>query len=348
MRIGIVNDLPMAVEVLRRVLAGTTEHQLAWIAVNGAEAVAACRFDLPDLILMDLIMPVMDGVEATRQIMLATPCPILLVTASIDSNVPGVYEAMGYGALDAVDIPSAEARTDGSVRAGSPLLIKIATIGRLMRDQPSTRPAPMALREGARAAPAPALVAIGASAGGPAAVAALLGKLPRDFPAALVLVQHLDAKFVAGLVDWLDLQTVLPVRAAKEGERPAVGTVLVASTSDHLVFKTRSELGYTAQPRDQLYRPSVDVFFESAARLWQDDLVGVLLTGMGRDGAAGLKRLRERGHLTIAQDQATSAVYGMPKAAAALGAAAEILPLDSIASRLIDACSRSTTEKAMP
>jgi two-component system response regulator WspF len=345
MRIGIVNDLPIAVEILRRVLAGTGEHQLAWVAMNGAEAVAQCRLDLPDLILMDLTMPVMDGVEATRQIMLATPCPILLVTASVDDNVPGVYEAMGHGALDAVDLPSVSLRTDGSVRA-SPLLVKIATLGRLMQDHTASRPSRIAVRP--RASASPALVAIGASAGGPAAVAAVLSKLPADFPAALVLVQHLDAQFVAGLADWLGQQTKLPVRAAREGEPPQPGTVLVASTSDHLVFKTRSELGYTPEPRDQLYRPSVDVFFESAARWWQDALVGVLLTGMGRDGAIGLKKLRDRGHLTLAQDKATSAVYGMPKAAAALGAAVEILPLDSIAPRLVDVCMRGNTEKATP
>lgn len=345
MRIGIVNDLPIAIEILRRVLAATAEHELAWVAMNGVEAVARCRQDLPDLILMDLTMPVMDGVEATRQIMQATPCPILLVTASVDDNVPGVYEAMGHGALDAVDLPSISVRTDGAVRA-SPLLVKIATIGRLVHDYASPRPAPVAAPE--KTVATPALVAIGASAGGPAAVAALLGKLPRDFPAALVLVQHLDAQFVAGLADWLGQHSALPVRAAREGERPKAGTLLVASTSDHLVFKTRHELGYSPQPRDQLYRPSVDVFFESAARWWQDALVGVLLTGMGRDGAIGLKKLRERGHLTLAQDQATSAVYGMPKAAAALGAAVEILPLDAIAPRLVDVCMRTHTEKATP
>lgn len=345
MRIGIVNDLPIAVEILRRVLAGTGEHQLAWVARNGAEAVAQCRLDLPDLVLMDLTMPVMDGVEATRQIMLATPCPILLVTASVDDNVPGVYEAMGHGALDAVDLPSIGLHTGGSLHASS-LLARIATIGRLMQHHPVSQPSPMTVRS--RAASPPALVAIGASAGGPAAVAAVLGRLPADFPAALVLVQHLDAQFVAGLADWLGQHTKLPVRAAREGERPQPGTVLVASTSDHLVFKTSHELGYSPQPRDQLYRPSVDVFFESAARWWQDSLIGVLLTGMGRDGAIGLKKLRDRGHLTLAQDQATSAVYGMPKAAAALGAAVEILPLDLIAPRLVDACMRGNTEKAIP
>ncbi|WP_018182153.1 chemotaxis response regulator protein-glutamate methylesterase [Kaistia granuli] len=338
MRIGIVNDMPIAVELLRRILASTAEHQLAWIARDGAEAVALCQRDLPDLLLMDLNMPVMDGVEATRRIMLATPCPILLVTASIEDNVPGVYEAMGHGALDAVDMPQAGVRGDGTGTATA-LLTKITTIGKLVHEVPGKRTATTAQPvAGARAS---SLVAIGASAGGPAALAAVLGGLPVDFPAAIVLVQHLDEQFVAGLVDWLGQHIALPIRAAREGDRPKPGTILVASTSDHLVFKSSQELGYSQQPRQHIYRPSIDVFFESAARWWQDDLVGVLLTGMGRDGAAGLKTLRERHHLTIAQDRATSAVYGMPKAAAELGAAAEILPLDSIASRLVEACARA-------
>ncbi|QJP17305.1 chemotaxis response regulator protein-glutamate methylesterase [Starkeya sp. ORNL1] len=335
MRIGVVNDLPMAVELLRRVIASAPAHQLAWTATNGREAVEACRRDLPDLVLMDLTMPEMGGVEATRRIMAETPCPILLVTASIDANVPGVYEAMGYGALDAVDIPSV-VPFEGMASNASLLLSKIATIGKLVGDSgtrrramPHALPASGAVRK---------LIAIGASAGGPAAVAAVLGGLPGDIPAALVLVQHVDEKFVPGLADWLGQHTALPVRPAQDGDRPEVGVVLVAATSNHLVFKSATELGYTSEPRDYPYRPSVDVFFESAARRWGGELFGVLLTGMGRDGARGLKTLRDAHHLTIAQDQATSAVYGMPKAAAAIGAAVDILPLNSIANRLIEAC----------
>lgn len=335
MRIGIVNDLPMAVELLRRIVTSVPEHSLAWTATNGREAVEACRRDVPDLILMDLTMPEMGGVEATRRIMAETPCPILLVTASIDANVPGVYEAMGHGALDAVDIPAITSSETRSPQAAL-LLTKIATIRRLVgegrgppRPAPPVRPLPGSARR---------LVAIGASAGGPGAVATVLGGLPANFPAAIVLVQHVDEKFVPGLADWLGQHTALPVRPARERDRPEPGVVLVAATSDHLVFKSASELGYTSQPSNYPYRPSVDVFFESAARRWQGDLFGVLLTGMGRDGARGLKMLRDGNHLTIAQDQATSAVYGMPKAAAAIGAAVDILPLDSIAKRLVEAC----------
>jgi two-component system, chemotaxis family, response regulator WspF len=184
-------------------------------------------------------------------------------------------------------------------------------------------------------APGEALVAIGASAGGPAVLATLLSRLPKDFAAAIVIVQHLDAQMAARMVDWLGQESALPVRLAQEGDHPRPGVVLVAGTSDHLVLKTPTRLGYTAEPRDCVYRPSVDVFFHSVSRLWRGSIAGVLLTGMGTDGAAGLKALRDGGCHTIAQDQESSAVYGMPKAAARLNAAVDILPVDRITSRLI-------------
>lgn len=335
MRVGLVNDLPMAVEVLRRIVTSTAEHRVAWVAMDGSEAVAATRRDRPDLILMDLNMPIMDGVEATRQIMTETPCPILLVTASVDANVSGVYDAMGYGALDAVDIPVVGTNGIASTQ-GDALLVRMAAVARLAGDMPrvarKARPSPP------RIASARPLVAIGASAGGPAAVATLLGALPRGFQAAIVLVQHLDAQFVPGFASWLEQQSGMPARPAVAGDRPVPGSVLIAASGDHLVLRSAGELGYQAEPRDYAYRPSVDTFFESVARHWRGSAVGVLLTGMGRDGARGLKLLRDKQYLTIAQDQATSAVYGMPKAAAAIDAASEILPLTAIAPRLVEVC----------
>ena len=179
------------------------------------------------------------------------------------------------------------------------------------------------------------LIAIGASAGGPAALATVLGALPREFPASIVIVQHIDSKIAVGMAEWLDQQCALRVRIAAEGDWVTSGEVLVAGTSDHLVLKTGGSLGYTPEPREHVYRPSIDVFFDSVVKRWRHDAVGVLLTGMGRDGARGLKALRDGGGYTIAQDQASSAIYGMPKAAAALGAATIVLPLERIASTLV-------------
>jgi two-component system response regulator WspF len=174
----------------------------------------------------------------------------------------------------------------------------------------------------------------GASAGGPAALVEVLSALSENFSPAVVIVQHINRLFAPGLVEWLKGHSKLPVRLACEGDSVSSGNVLVAGSDDHLVFKNSRELGYTAEPIENPYRPSVDVFFESAARFFRGPMIGVLLTGMGRDGAPGLKLLRDAGFRTIAQDQSTSAVYGMPKAAAAINAASEILPLHKIGPRL--------------
>jgi len=184
------------------------------------------------------------------------------------------------------------------------------------------------------------LVAIGASTGGPFAVSRVLAGLPAEFSAPIVIVQHVDERFATGMAEWLSHESRRPVRVAMEGERPVAGSTLLAKTNDHLIFKTPSRLGYTREPVDQPYRPSVDTFFDSLAQHWPGKAVGVLLTGMGRDGAQGLQVMREKGHHTIAQDKATSAIYGMPKAAAALGAAIDVLPLEAIAARLTTLCSR--------
>jgi two-component system chemotaxis response regulator CheB/two-component system response regulator WspF len=327
MKIGIVNDVPLAVEALRRALAARPDFEIAWVAHDGRQAIDYCAARTPDIVLMDLVMPNVDGVAATRHIMQRSPCAILVVTVDIGANAWRVYEAMGAGALDAVDTPAlagADAR-----RGAAALIAKIDQIGaRLASSGGMSAPSMSVARSDAR------LVAIGASAGGPAALAALLGALPKDFAAATVIVQHVDRAFAEGMAQWLNAQSALPVRIAREGDKPVPGEVLLAATNDHLHFADPARLGYTAHPEQLPYRPSVDVFFQSVTERWTGRAVGVLLTGMGRDGAIGLKAMRAKGYHTIAQDEATSAVYGMPKAAAALDAAVSILPLPRIADAL--------------
>ena len=333
MRIAIVNDLLMAVEAMRRVMVKAGRDQVAWIARDGAEAVSKCAQDRPDLILMDLIMPKMDGVEATRRIMASTPCAIVVVTANVSDNTSKVFEAMGAGALDAVNTPVLASPGNGD--GATALLAKIETIRRLIGPAGVGKhfPLPQDLPP-VHAHTHKHLIAIGASAGGPAALANVLAHLPSGLPAAVVIVQHVDIQFVKGLADWLNHQSRLPVRLAEQGETPRPGTVLLAGREDHLVFGTPTTLSYTPDPVDYSYRPSIDVFFKSADQIWEGDIVGVVLTGMGRDGAEGLLALKRSGHHTIAQDAASSAVYGMPKAAAELQAATEVLALDKIGPRL--------------
>jgi two-component system response regulator WspF len=333
MRIALVNDVMAAVEAMRRVILSQREHEVAWIARNGAEALDLYTSDAPDLILMDLIMPGMDGVEATRRIMARKPCAIVVVTANVTSQSAKVFEAMGAGALDAVNTPVLE-RT-GAGDGTRALLAKIETIRRLIGADSGRNPSTSAQQ--VKRQPAQhhnPLIGIGASAGGPTALAKVLAHLPAGFPAPVIVVQHVDPHFAPGLADWLNGQTPLQVRLAREGDRPQAGTVLVAGQDNHLVFASPRRLVYTKHPADCSYRPSIDIFFNSADKFWPGDVIGVLLTGMGCDGANGLRTLHSRGHHTIAQDRPSSAVYGMPGAAAELRAASEILALDKIGPRL--------------
>jgi two-component system response regulator WspF len=327
MKIGIVNDLKLAVRALTDVLKTRDDLEVAWIAEDGRQGLELCRQSTPDLVLMDIVMPVMDGVEATRRIMQDAPCAILVVTATVEGNLSKVYEALGAGALDAVDGP--RYHSDGSLENESALLRKIDTIRRLQDLSGVAVAAPPA--EATKDLTRKPIIAIGASTGGPDAVATILRELPPGLDAPIVVVQHLDAQFVPGLVVWLGHHTRRTVETAREDSHPEPGHVLVAHSDDHLVMDDRGHLGYRREPLDLVFRPSVDVFFESLAHGPARPGVAVLLTGMGRDGAQGLLALRKRGWRTIAQDQETSVVYGMPKAARELDAADRVEPLGRIA-----------------
>jgi two-component system response regulator WspF len=325
----------MAAESLRRVVNKVADYQLVWVAYDGREALRKCRESRPDIVLMDLVMPDMDGVEATRAICAEFHCAILVVAAGVDTHAGKVFEAMGAGALDAVNTP---VLGSGGVSADSAALIsKINTIATLLngntmyRDTDATRRRPLP-----RTTDGIPLIAIGASTGGPSALRDILLSLPANLGAAITVVQHVDAEFVTGFTHWLDEQVPLRVRAARAGEPPAIDTVLVGGREDHLVLDAHGRLAYNPEPRTLVYRPSVDVFFNSVAKYYTNQAIGVLLTGMGRDGASGLKTMRERGWWTIAQDRSSCAVYGMPKAAQELDAAREILSLENIGSRLLE------------
>ncbi|HYC43287.1 MAG TPA: chemotaxis-specific protein-glutamate methyltransferase CheB [Noviherbaspirillum sp.] len=334
MKIGIVNDVVLIAEALRRVIANTQEHEVVWAANSGEQAVRFCAENKPDLILMDLIMPGMDGVEATRQIMQQSPCAILVVTASPEENTSMVFRALGAGALDVTATPM----LSGRAASDATLLAKIKTVVKLIaadlpasgvtaRLSPSPSPAP-ALQE------VDSLIAIGASTGGPVALAKILGAWKPPANAAVVIVQHIDQAFTNSFSNWLSSQIDFPIDVIEDGGHLLPGRIMVAKTNDHVTLGNNHRLRYSAKPVNYPYRPSIDVFFHCIAQHWKKNAIGVLLTGMGRDGAAGLLAMRKAGKLTIAQDQQTSAVYGMPRAAADIGAAEMILPLENIGAML--------------
>jgi len=335
MRIGIVNDNKGNVLVLENTIRELTDHEIIWVAENGAQAVAKCVDNTPDLVLMDLLMPVMDGVQATREIMEHTPCAILIVTASISTNAALVFEAMGAGALDVVKTPSIGGISEKDEKYD--LARKIQIVKNLVSSTPKTSDSD----KNDTAHPDDhkyknQLVVFGASTGGPGVLATILKGIPADFHVPIIIIQHVDSSFAGSFADWLNKQCILDVSIAKEGDVPQAGSVLIAGTNEHLVMTKSARLAYSAEPEDYIYKPSVNVFFNSVAKYWQGDIVASLLTGMGKDGAEGLANIHNKNGYTITQTKETCAVYGMPKAADELGCSNKSLDPDDIASMIME------------
>jgi len=335
MKVAIVNDMIMAVEALRRMLSLSKEIEIIWIANSGIQAVEKCRTNKPDLILMDLIMPQMNGVEATQIIMKETPCPILIVTSSVEGNTDKVFRAMGACALDAINTPVLSANSD--TQSNNVLLEKINRIAILLDPNKKIFPVKKDVSNKRVANNDNVdLIVIGASSGGPQALEKILAALPNNFSVPIVIVQHVDEAFTPDLVSWLNSVSALKIKLAEEFERIKKGNVYVAAKNSHLVIDYNSTLRYSTEPQDLAHKPSVNVFFDSVSKIWPGKTIGILLTGMGVDGAEGLLQLRKRGDYTITQDKQSCAVYGMPRAATDLDAAMDILPLNKIASRILN------------
>ena len=328
MRIALVIEHSETIELLRQVLAFTPSCEVTWVSQSGADAVRMAARNRPDLILIDPVLPIMSAVSTIGQIMRDSPCAILVVTPSVSTHSNRVFEALGAGALDAVCTPIREA--DGQISGNRELLAKIHRIEKLIQPRESQP------KNGNLRAPTAcdcfSLLAIGSSTGGPAALAEILSGLPISQGLSVVIIQHVDQLFSSSLVEWLQSRSTLPITLAEEGKPPKRDLVQLAATNDHLTLGSDKLFHYIREPADFPYRPSVDVFFSSLADNWKRRGCAVLLTGMGRDGAEGLLTLRRSGWHTITQDQKTSVVFGMPKAAQELGAAIEVLPVSEIAS----------------
>ena len=330
-RVLLVDDSALMRQVLRHLIEGSGDIAVAGEASNG---LTGCELNLelaPDLIIMDLDMPVLDGVAATVRVMKERPVPILVFSAKAES--PLGFAALEAGASDLLLKPDIDAIDDEAFRK-----VFHERLRCLARHAPQARvaaPARLAGTMNEAARRDIRAVVIGASTGGPLAVREILSALPAGFPVGIALVQHLEDGFDEGYVRWLGELTPLRVRLAVSGGLALEpGTVTVAPVSHHLVVKGGS-LCLDDGPRIGNQKPAVDALFGSAAAWFGSGLVGVLLTGMGRDGADGCAAIRASGGTTLVQDQQTSAIFGMPKAAIESGAASEVLPLQAIASRLV-------------
>ncbi len=333
LRVLVVEDSLTVRRRLCDVLSSDPDVEVVGEAADGQRAIELCEALRPDVMTLDMILPQVTGVEATEHIMAHFPTPILIVSSSFNrGDLFKTYDALSAGAVDVLDKPTGR-EPDGEWEARFLAAVKLVARIKVIT-HPRAR-----LRAQARPAAPPAprthgevsVVALGASTGGPGALAAVLRAIPSPCPCPILFVLHLSDPFGAAFAEWLERQTGHRVAQAVGAERVSslAGRVTMAPPGRHLVVE-RGVLRLTTDPERHACRPSVDTLFESVAREYGAAAVACLLTGMGRDGAAGLGAVRAAGGATIAQDEATSVVYGMPREAALLGAAGRVLPLGEI------------------
>lgn len=337
-RVLVVDDSPVARELLSYILNSEAGIEVIGTAANGREAVDFMEHDIPDLITMDIHMPEMDGFEATRIIMATHPVPIVIVTGSFNMReLEASFRAIEVGALTVRPKPRGIGHPDHERNARNlittvKLMSEIKVVRRWLRTG-EKRSQPRRVFEGnvTPQAVEVKVVAIGASTGGPPVIEKILAELPKDFLPPVLIVQHMAEGFIRGFAEWLGQTSSLPVHVPVHGSITRPGHVYVAPNGVQMKLDAAGRISCTSDAPENGLRPSVSYLFRSIAKEFGKNAVGVLLTGMGRDGAVELKLMKEKGAVTIAQNAETSAVYGMPGEAVMLDAARYILPADKIA-----------------
>ncbi len=334
-RVLLVDDSPSVRAVLRRFLSKTSDIEVVGEASDGEQAVRAVLEFHPHVIVMDIQMPNLDGYEAIERIMGMRPTPILVLSSRATRNqMQTAFEAIRRGAVEV--LPKPEDTPSWQLLAGTlPETIRAVA-------QVPGKPRPRTRRTAVDPASALAIpkalrwIAIGASTGGPAAIRDFFEAIPADPPVSFLIVQHIAAGFELGFVDWLNKEFPLDVRLAQDGERLRRGAVRLAPASCHLLLEPDGIVHLdTHTPARRGHRPSVDELFQSCAESCPDEAAGVIMTGMGSDGVEGLLALRKAGGLTLAQDEASSIVFGMPRVALEKGAADIALPPKELARALV-------------
>lgn len=348
-RVLIVDDMKTIRLALRSILESDPELTIVGEAGNGEEGLALCRKFRPDIVTMDINMPGMSGYEAIQHIMNEVPCPIVVITG-IESKplVEVSFKALTLGALTVLAKPSDFSPENAEAKS---LINQIKTMAavKVVRRSLGTKPAPASIEKGeSQLSVSAQLVAIGLSTGGPPALQTVLSGLPLSFPLPILVVQHISHGFVSGLSSWLSKTTQFRCKVGAHDETIQPGTVYLAPDNIHLTVRANGKLWLDGSEPLGGHRPSATVLFESVAKNFGAKAIGILMTGMGQDGAWGLKALHQAGAHTIVQDEASSVISSMPKAAIALNAADEILDLSQIAPRLISLTKKNRLAEGGP
>jgi two-component system chemotaxis response regulator CheB len=337
-KVLIVEDSQVVRDLLTFILSSDPALEVIGTARDGEEAVRAVSEKRPDVVTMDIIMPNMDGFEATRIIMETTPTPIVIVSASWDPQEVGkTFQAMEAGALAAIAKPVGVTHPNYKKLTKELIqTVKLMSEVKVIKRRQQERKGVVISGELKAGGITPVtrdlkVVAIGASTGGPLAIQAILSRLPKDFPAPLLIVQHIAAGFVQGFADWLAKSSRLPVKIAAHGEDLLPGRAYIAPDDFQMGVENGGRIILSSSKPENGLRPSVSWMFRSVSEVFGKNAIGVLLTGMGKDGAQELKLMRERGAVTIIQDKESSIVYGMPGEAVTINAAAYVLSPAGIA-----------------
>ena len=360
-RVLVVEDSPTVREFLLQILCSDPALEVVATAETGEEALEAVERFRPDIITMDIHMPRMNGFDATRRIMETHPTPIVIVSGAADAtDTAKAFRAIESGALAVLSKPAGlghpeHEQTKAELVRTVKLMSEVKVVRRWPRYRPPEEVPETSLCKGIRLQATqsqPRIVAIGASTGGPPVLQTILAALPKNFPIPVLIVQHIAAGFTQGLVDWLTQSSSLPVHIPTHGQSVLPGHVYVAPDGLHMAVGADGHVQLRSDEPENGLRPSVACLFRSVAKAYGPSAVGVLLTGMGKDGAWELKLMKEQGALTIAQDRETSVVHGMPGEAIRLGGATYVLPpekirlaLASLASKTVDTNERAMTNR---
>ncbi|MGP9764381.1 chemotaxis-specific protein-glutamate methyltransferase CheB [Halomonas sp. AOP13-D3-9] len=336
-RVVIADDSQVARDVLRDILSRDGDIEIVGEATNGREAVELAKRLTPQLITMDLNMPVMDGLSAIEEIMYNKGVAILVVSDRSDAQT--AYQALEVGALEVMPKPALEGADAERLLERVRLLAGVAVITRLRRRV--TTPAPIIALPTLPAAPRGVprdfqhVVAIACSTGGPQALVRVLRRLPAGFPAPIVIAQHISHGFIDGMAQWLASLCAMSVSVGQEGEQLRPGNIYLSPSERNLCVTPRHRFQLQSSPETFLYHPSCDVLLQSVAEVYGSDAIGIILTGMGRDGVNGMRAIYQAGGTTFAQDEASSVIYGMNQEAVKAGVIQYELPLDSLPDRLL-------------